>query len=110
MCCRAQHHPKGGAQRLVEGKNGMCRQSGEERFGSRAVKPMFGNRSCRGKSDQPQMRQQQGMPGKQMDRPQHFGSEFSPALGKRTPPETLHRARTLAMRMGLKYVYEGNIF
>ena len=27
-----------------------------------------------------------------------------------TPPETLHRARKLAMRMGLKYVYEGNIF
>jgi pyruvate formate lyase activating enzyme len=27
-----------------------------------------------------------------------------------TPPETLHRARKLAMEMGLKYVYEGNIF
>lgn len=27
-----------------------------------------------------------------------------------TPPETLHRARKLAMDMGLKYVYEGNIF
>jgi pyruvate formate lyase activating enzyme len=27
-----------------------------------------------------------------------------------TPPETLHRARRLAMDMGLKYVYEGNIF
>ena len=27
-----------------------------------------------------------------------------------TPPETLHRARRMAMQMGLKYVYEGNIF
>jgi pyruvate formate lyase activating enzyme len=27
-----------------------------------------------------------------------------------TPPETLHRARKLAMSMGLKFVYEGNIF
>ena len=27
-----------------------------------------------------------------------------------TPPSTLHRARRLAMTMGLKYVYEGNIF
>jgi pyruvate formate lyase activating enzyme len=27
-----------------------------------------------------------------------------------TPPDTLHRARKLAMQMGLKYVYEGNIF
>jgi pyruvate formate lyase activating enzyme len=27
-----------------------------------------------------------------------------------TPPETLHRARKVAMQMGLKYVYEGNIF
>ena len=27
-----------------------------------------------------------------------------------TPPETLHRASSLAMQMGLKYVYEGNVF
>jgi pyruvate formate lyase activating enzyme len=27
-----------------------------------------------------------------------------------TPPETLHRARRLAMQLGLKYVYEGNVF
>ena len=27
-----------------------------------------------------------------------------------TPPATLHRARKLAMSMGLKFVYEGNIF
>jgi pyruvate formate lyase activating enzyme len=27
-----------------------------------------------------------------------------------TPPETLHRARRMAMQMGLKFVYEGNIF
>ena len=27
-----------------------------------------------------------------------------------TPPETLHRARRMAMSMGLKFVYEGNIF
>jgi len=27
-----------------------------------------------------------------------------------TPPETLHRARRMAIQMGLKYVYEGNIF
>src|SRR5271165_5106786 len=27
-----------------------------------------------------------------------------------TPPETLHRARQIAREMGLKYVYEGNIY
>ncbi|HEY8713854.1 MAG TPA: AmmeMemoRadiSam system radical SAM enzyme [Candidatus Acidoferrum sp.] len=27
-----------------------------------------------------------------------------------TPPETLHRARTIALEVGLHYVYEGNIF
>ena len=27
-----------------------------------------------------------------------------------TPPETLHRARAIALEMGLKFVYEGNIF
>ena len=27
-----------------------------------------------------------------------------------TPPETLHRARRMALQMGLKYVYEGNIW
>jgi pyruvate formate lyase activating enzyme len=28
----------------------------------------------------------------------------------RTPPETLHRARAIALQGGLHYVYEGNIF
>src|ERR1039457_2844168 len=84
MRSRAQHHPRGGSEGFVEGKRGMSRQSREERLGSRAVKPMFGNRDRRRKSDQPQMREQYGMPGKQMNRPQHLGSEFSPALGKRT--------------------------
>jgi pyruvate formate lyase activating enzyme len=27
-----------------------------------------------------------------------------------TPPETLHRARKIALELGLRYVYEGNIF
>ena len=27
-----------------------------------------------------------------------------------TPPETLHRARKIALEVGLHYVYEGNIF
>ena len=27
----------------------------------------------------------------------------------RTPPETLHRARAIALEAGLHYVYEGNI-
>jgi pyruvate formate lyase activating enzyme len=27
-----------------------------------------------------------------------------------TPPETLHRARKIALEAGLNYVYEGNIF
>src|SRR6202041_1497666 len=27
-----------------------------------------------------------------------------------TPPETLHRARAIAREVGLRYVYEGNIF
>jgi pyruvate formate lyase activating enzyme len=46
------------------------------------------------------------------DVPLHF-TAFHPDFKLRnkpgTPPETLHRARQLAMEMGLKYVYEGNI-
>jgi pyruvate formate lyase activating enzyme len=44
--------------------------------------------------------------------PLHF-TAFHPDFKLRdkphTPPETLHRARRMAMEMGLKYVYEGNI-
>jgi pyruvate formate lyase activating enzyme len=28
----------------------------------------------------------------------------------RTPPETLHRARAIALQAGLHFVYEGNIY
>ncbi len=47
------------------------------------------------------------------DVPLHFTAfhpDFKLQDKPATPPETLHRARNLAMRMGLKYVYEGNIF
>ncbi len=47
------------------------------------------------------------------DVPLHFTAfhpDFKLTDKPRTPPETLHRARALAMRMGLKYVYEGNIY
>ena len=47
------------------------------------------------------------------DVPLHFTAfhpDFKLQDKPATPPETLHRARKLAMRMGLKYVYEGNIF
>jgi pyruvate formate lyase activating enzyme len=47
------------------------------------------------------------------DVPLHFTAfhpDFKLQDKPRTPPETLHRARALAMDMGLKYVYEGNIF
>jgi pyruvate formate lyase activating enzyme len=47
------------------------------------------------------------------DVPLHFTAfhpDFKLKDKPRTPPETLHRARALAMQMGLKYVYEGNIF
>jgi pyruvate formate lyase activating enzyme len=47
------------------------------------------------------------------DVPLHF-TAFHPDFKLRdkqhTPPETLHRARALAIDMGLKYVYEGNIY
>jgi len=47
------------------------------------------------------------------DVPLHF-TAFHPDFKLRdkdhTPPETLHKARALAMDMGLKYVYEGNVF
>src|SRR5208337_987026 len=47
------------------------------------------------------------------DVPLHF-TAFHPDFKLRdkpaTPPDTLHRARRMAMQMGLKYVYEGNIF
>jgi hypothetical protein len=47
------------------------------------------------------------------DVPLHFTS-FNPDLELRdkppTPPETLHCARRMDMQMGLKYVYEGNIY
>src|SRR5579885_1970860 len=47
------------------------------------------------------------------DVPLHF-TAFHPDFKLRdkpnTPPETLHRARAVAMEMGLKFVYEGNIY
>ena len=39
-----------------------------------------------------------------------FHPDFKLQDKPRTPPETLHRARAIAMQMGLHYVYEGNIF
>ena len=47
------------------------------------------------------------------DVPLHFTAfhpDFKLLDKPRTPPETLHRARALAMEMGLKFVYEGNIY
>jgi pyruvate formate lyase activating enzyme len=47
------------------------------------------------------------------DVPLHFTAfhpDFKLLDKPQTPPETLRRARTLAMSMGLKYVYEGNVF
>jgi len=47
------------------------------------------------------------------DVPVHF-TAFHPDFKLRdkpaTPPETLHRARKIALDAGLHYVYEGNIF
>ncbi len=47
------------------------------------------------------------------DVPLHF-TAFHPDFKLRdkppTPPETLHRARAIARKMGLRYVYEGNIY
>jgi pyruvate formate lyase activating enzyme len=47
------------------------------------------------------------------DVPLHF-TAFHPDFKLRdkppTPPETLHRARSIAFEMGLKFVYEGNIW
>jgi len=39
-----------------------------------------------------------------------FHPDFKLVDKQATPPETLHGARRLATEMGLKYVYEGNIF
>lgn len=47
------------------------------------------------------------------DVPLHFTAfhpDFKLRDVGRTPPETLHRARRLALETGLKFVYEGNIF
>ena len=47
------------------------------------------------------------------DVPLHFTAfhpDFKLQDKPATPPETLHRTRSLAMRMGLKFVYEGNIY
>lgn len=47
------------------------------------------------------------------DVPLHF-TAFHPDFKLRdkpnTPPETLHEARAIALKMGLKFVYEGNIY
>ncbi len=46
------------------------------------------------------------------DTPLHFSAfhpDFKMQNTPRTPPETLHRARRLAMAEGLRYVYVGNI-
>jgi pyruvate formate lyase activating enzyme len=39
-----------------------------------------------------------------------FHPDFKLRDKPRTPPETLHRARAIALETGLEYVYEGNIF
>ena len=39
-----------------------------------------------------------------------FHPDFKLQDKPRTPPETLHRARAIAREVGLRYVYEGNIF
>jgi pyruvate formate lyase activating enzyme len=47
------------------------------------------------------------------DVPLHFTAfhpDFKLQDKPRTPPETLHRAREIAREVGLRYVYEGNIF
>jgi pyruvate formate lyase activating enzyme len=47
------------------------------------------------------------------DVPLHFTAfhpDFKLQNKPRTPPETLHRARRIALDAGLHYVYEGNIF
>jgi len=47
------------------------------------------------------------------DVPLHFTAfhpDFKLQDKPRTPPETLHRAREIALKVGLHYVYEGNIF
>ena len=47
------------------------------------------------------------------DVPLHFTAfhpDFKLRDKPRTPPETLHRARAIALETGLEYVYEGNIF
>ena len=47
------------------------------------------------------------------DVPLHFTAfhpDFKLQDKPRTPPETLHAARAIALEMGLHYVYEGNIF
>lgn len=38
-----------------------------------------------------------------------FHPDYRMTNRPRTPPETLHRARALALEAGLKYVYEGNV-
>ena len=46
------------------------------------------------------------------DVPLHFTAfhpDFKLHDKPRTPPETLHRARAIALEAGLRYVYEGNI-
>ncbi|MBI4466357.1 MAG: AmmeMemoRadiSam system radical SAM enzyme [Acidobacteria bacterium] len=47
------------------------------------------------------------------DVPLHFTAfhpDFKLTDKPRTPPETLHRARRIAWEVGLRYVYEGNVF
>ena len=47
------------------------------------------------------------------DVPLHFTAfhpDFKLMDKPRTPPETLHAARAIALEMGLHYVYEGNIY
>ena len=39
-----------------------------------------------------------------------FHPDFKLMDKPRTPPETLHRARAIAREVGLRYVYEGNIY
>src|SRR5260370_13214893 len=82
----AKKDAKGGAQRLMEGEEGMGGETGEESLSAFAAEKI-GKRFCGRKCDEAKARQQEGMGRQYVERTQDFRGQIRPVIGER-----LHQA------------------
>ena len=76
-----QHHAKGGTQRFVEAEEGVCGETGEERFGAIAAEFSSGDGVGGAKSAESKASHQKWMRGKKAQRAQDFNGECRPLFG-----------------------------